>query len=271
MTVLFTDVVGSMKLAATLDPERLQEIMHELFNRAAAVVQRYGGTVDKFTGDGLMALFGAPAALEDHALRACIAALEIQIAAKELAAELLRRDNIELQIRVGLNSGEVIAGEIGAAYTAVGHPVGMAQRMESAAPPGGVLCSQSTAGLVEHATRLAPVEPVAIKGADEPVPARRLESVLSEQLVVGRDEGAMLGRDADLRTLREAFDATGGSLIGVVGAPGIGKSRLIREFGTWAGGTGGRRRVGPLRGPHHGRGRFARSRGWSAPCSGSVR
>jgi adenylate cyclase len=114
VTVLFTDVVGSMTLAATLDPERLQEIMHELFNRAAAVVQHYGGTVDKFTGDGLMALFGAPAALEDHALRACIAALEIQVAAKELAAELLRRDNIEV-IRVGLNSGEVVAGEIGAA------------------------------------------------------------------------------------------------------------------------------------------------------------
>ncbi|MDT5014412.1 MAG: hypothetical protein QOD39_572, partial [Mycobacterium sp.] len=238
VTVLFTDVVGSMKLAAMLDPERLQEIMHELFNRAAAVVQRYGGTVDKFTGDGLMALFGAPAALEDHALRACIAALEIQVAAKVLAAELLRRDNIELQIRVGLNSGEVIAGEIGAAYTAVGHPVGMAQRMEAAAPSGGVLCSQTTAALVEHATRLAPVESVAIKGADEPVGARRLESVLSEQLVVGRDEGAMLGRDADLRTLREAFDAAGGSLIGVVGAPGIGKSRLIREFASWAGGTG---------------------------------
>ena len=231
VTVLFTDVVGSMKLATALDPERLQEIMHELFNRAASVVQRYGGTVDKFTGDGLMALFGAPTALEDHALRACIAALEIQTAAKELAAELLRRDGIELQIRLGLNSGEVIAGEIGAAYTAVGHPVGMAQRMEAAAPPGGVLCSQSTAALVEHATRLAPVEGVAIKGVDEPAPARCLESVLSEQLVVGRDEGAMLGRDADLRTLRDAFDA-GGSLIGVVGPPGIGKSRLIREFGT---------------------------------------
>jgi adenylate cyclase len=135
VTVLFTDVVGSMKLAATLDPERLQGIMHELFNRAAAVVQRYGAPSTS-TGDGLMALFGAPAALEDHALRACIAALEIQVAAKDLAAELLRRDNIEVQIRVGLNSGEVIAGEIGTAYTAVGHPVGMAQRMEAAAPPG---------------------------------------------------------------------------------------------------------------------------------------
>src|SRR6478735_5617958 len=93
VTVLFADVVGSMRLAAAVDTERLREIMNDLFNRAAAVVQRYGGTVDKFTGDGLMALFGAPAALEDHALRACIAALEIQVAAKELAAELLRCDN----------------------------------------------------------------------------------------------------------------------------------------------------------------------------------
>ena len=157
VTVLFADVVGSMKLAAALDAERLQEIMHELFNRAAGVVQRYQGTVDKFTGDGLMALFGAPAALEDHALRACISALEIQAVANELAAEILHRDGIALQIRVGLNSGEVIAGEIGSGpgrYTAVGHPVGMAQRMEAAAPAGGVLCSLSTARLVEDATRL---------------------------------------------------------------------------------------------------------------------
>jgi adenylate cyclase len=146
VTVLFADVVGSMKLAAKLDPERLQEIMHELLNRAGAIVQRYHGTVDKFTGDGLMALFGAPVALEDHALRACIAALEIQLVVKDLAAELHQRDNIDLQLRVGLNSGEVITGEIGVGpnpYTTVGHPVGMAQRMESAAPPGGVLCSLS--------------------------------------------------------------------------------------------------------------------------------
>ena len=157
VTVLFADVVGSMKLAAALDAERLQEIMNELFNRAAAVVQRYQGTVDKFTGDGLMALFGAPVALEDHALRACISALEIQSVTKELAAEVLRRDGVALQIRVGLNSGEVVAGEIGSGpgrYTAVGHPVGMAQRMEAARPAGGVLCSLSTARLVEDATRL---------------------------------------------------------------------------------------------------------------------
>ena len=94
--MLFADVVGSMRLAAALDAERLREIMNELFNRAAAVVQRYQGTVDKFTGDGLMALFGAPVALEDHALRACISALEIQTVTEELAAEVIRRDGVAL-------------------------------------------------------------------------------------------------------------------------------------------------------------------------------
>jgi adenylate cyclase len=198
VTVLFADVVGSMKLAAALDAERLQEIMNELFNRAAAVVQRYQGTVDKFTGDGLMALFGAPVALEDHALRACISALEIQSVTKELATEVLRADGVALQLRVGLNSGEVIAGEIGSGpgrYTAVGHPVGMAQRMEAAAPAGGVLCSLSTARFVEDATRLGSVEGVAVKGADAAVPARQLLAVESDRMVLGRNEGLMLGRD----------------------------------------------------------------------------
>jgi adenylate cyclase len=233
VTVLFADVVGSMRLAAALDGERLQELMNELFNRAAAVVQRYQGTVDKFTGDGLMALFGAPAALEDHALRACVAALEIQSHAAHLASEVLLRDGVALQLRVGLNSGEVIAGEIGSGpgrYTAVGHPVGMAQRMEAAAPPGGVLCSLSTARLVEDATHQGPIEDIAVKGTDELVPARRLLAVESDQMVLGRSEGALLGRDSELRSLRRLFDARRGGLVGIVGAPGVGKSRLISEF-----------------------------------------
>jgi adenylate cyclase len=233
VTVLFADVVGSMKLAAALDAERLQEIMNELFNRAAAVVQRYQGTVDKFTGDGLMALFGAPVALEDHALRACISALEIQSVTNKLATEVLRRDGVALQIRVGLNSGEVIVGEIGSGpgrYTAIGHPVGMAQRMEAAAPPGGVLCSLSTARLVEDAARLGSVEDIAIKGADAPVAARQLLAVESNRTVLGRNEGLMLGRDAELDCLRSVFDADRGCLVGIVGDPGVGKSRLINEF-----------------------------------------
>ena len=130
--MLFCDVVGSMALAAALGPERLREVMNDLFNLSAVVVQRFGGMVDKFTGDGLMALFGAPMALEDHASRACIAALQIQEVARELAVEVRNRDGVELRLRVGLNSGEVVAGDIGSrpgTYTAVGQTVGMAQRM----------------------------------------------------------------------------------------------------------------------------------------------
>src|SRR5246500_5663558 len=140
VTVLFADVVHSMDIAAAVGAERLREIMADLADHCAAVVQRYGGTVDKFTGDGIMAVFGAPVALEDHAVRACLAALGMQEEAKRLAVDVRERDGVELQLRVGLNSGQVIAGEIGSGpfgYTAVGEQVGMAQRMESGAPRGG--------------------------------------------------------------------------------------------------------------------------------------
>jgi class 3 adenylate cyclase len=138
VTVLFADVVHSMEIAAAVGPERLREIMSDLIHQANAVVKQYGGTVNQFTGDGLMAVFGAPIALEDHAFRACLAALDIQQEAQRLGAMVERRDGVELRLRVGLNSGEVIAGEIGAgpnSYTTIGEQVGMAQRMESVAAP----------------------------------------------------------------------------------------------------------------------------------------
>jgi class 3 adenylate cyclase len=159
VTVLFADVIHSMDIAATVGPERLREIMADLADRCAAVVERYGGTVDKFTGDGIMAVFGAPVALEDHAVRACLAASGIQEEAKRLGVDVRNRDGVDLRLRLGLNSGEVIAGEIGSGpfgYTAVGEQVGMAQRMESVAPPGGVILSESTARLVEGAATSAP-------------------------------------------------------------------------------------------------------------------
>src|SRR6516225_8561259 len=171
VTVLFADVVHSMDIAATVGAERLREIMTDLADRCAEVVQRYGGTVDKFTGDGIMAVFGAPAALEDHAIRACMAALGIQEETKGLAVGVHDRDGVDLQLRVGLNSGQVIAGEIGSApfgYTAVGEQVGMAQRMESVAPPGGVMLTASTALLVDGDATLGEPELVQIKGADAP-------------------------------------------------------------------------------------------------------
>jgi hypothetical protein len=132
VTVLFADVVHSMDIAAAVGAERLREIMTDLADRCAAVVKRYGGTVDKFTGDGIMAVFGAPIALEDHAIRACLAALGLQEEAKRLAVDVRERDGVDLQLRVGLNSGQVIAGEIGSGpfgYTTVGEQVGMAQRI----------------------------------------------------------------------------------------------------------------------------------------------
>lgn len=113
VTVLFAGVVHSMGIAAAVDAERLREIMSALVNRATKVVQRYGGTVDKFTGNGVMAVFGAPVGLEDHALRACLAALGVQEEAKRLAVDLDRRDSVKLQVRVGLNSGQVVAGGLG--------------------------------------------------------------------------------------------------------------------------------------------------------------
>ena len=177
VTVLFADVVHSMDIAAAVGAERLREIMAELADRCAAVVQRYGSTVAQWTGDGIMAVFGAPIALEDHAVRACLAALGLQEEATRLAVDVRERDGIDLRLRVGLNSGEVIAGEMGSGqfgYAAVGEQVGMAQRMESVAPPGGVMLSASTARLVEGAASLGEFELVRIKGAEEPVPARRL-------------------------------------------------------------------------------------------------
>jgi class 3 adenylate cyclase len=161
VTVLIADVVRSMGIAAAVDVERLREIMAELLERSAAVVRRYGGGRVEYNGDGIMAVFGAPTALEDHAFRACLAALAIQQEASRLASEVARRDGVALRLRVGLSSGRVIAGEIGSGtlgYAATGEPVGFAQRMESVAPPGGVLLSESTARLVEHTVRLAEPE-----------------------------------------------------------------------------------------------------------------
>jgi class 3 adenylate cyclase len=240
VTVLFADVVHSMDIAAAVGAERLREIMAELVSRAAAVVKRYGGTVDKFTGDGIMAVFGAPVALEDHAIRACLAALGVQEEAKRLAVDVRERDGVDLQLRVGLNSGEVIAGEIGSGpfgYTAVGEQVGMAQRMESVAPPGGVMLSASTARLVDGAAVLGEPEMVQIKGADEPMSARRLLGMGDQHRAVVRAESNLVGRRWEMAAveglLQRAVDGHG-AVVGVVGSPGIGKSRLVREVSAMA-------------------------------------
>ena len=191
VTVLFADVVHSMDIAAAVGCGAAARD----HGRAGQPAQRwwcsaYGGTVDKFTGDGIMAVFGAPVAMEDHAVRACLAALGVQEQAKRLAVEVHDRDGVELQLRVGLNSGQVIAGEIGSrplSYTAIGEQVGLAQRMESVAPPGGVMLSEATAHLVEQkGAVLGEHELVHIKGGGAPVPARRLLAIEPRHGLVGR-------------------------------------------------------------------------------------
>jgi adenylate cyclase len=239
VTVLFADVVHSMDIAALLGAERLREVMAELFIRSSRVVQRYGGTVDKFTGDGIMAVFGAPIALEDHAVRACRAALDIHRDVKHLATTLENSDGVKLQLRVGLNSGQVIAGEIGSgplAYTAIGEQVGMAQRMESVAPPGGVMITESTARLVENASVLGETELVHIKGADAAVPARRLLAIATGR-GSRRRETRFIGREWEMGAITGIFSRSingNGSVVGVVGPAGIGKSRIVREVSTAA-------------------------------------
>jgi adenylate cyclase len=235
VTVLFADVVHSMDIAAAVGAERLREVMAELADRCAAVVQHYGGTVDKFTGDGVMAVFGAPVAMEDHAIRACLAGLAIQAEAQKLAVGVKDRDGVELQLRVGLNSGQVIAGEIGSGnffgYTTIGEQVGMAQRMESVAPPGGVMLSESTARLVERAVLLGDSEMVVIKGSVNPVAAYRLLAIADGQ-PRRHSEPTLVGRRWELNAiaaiLDEAVDGAG-CVVNVMGPPGIGKSRLVRE------------------------------------------
>jgi adenylate cyclase len=242
VTVLFADVVNSLAIASTLGAERLREIMADVFGCAATITRRYGGTVDKFTGDGIMAIFGAPVALEDHAFRACLAALDIQDQIEQLAVEVRRRDGVVLRLRVGLNSGNVIAGEISSdarAYTAVGEQVGLAQRMESVAPAGGVMLSESTARLVERTAVLGSLEWVHVKGAEEPLPARRLLGAAVDRNAIARREPTLVGRSWVMNTvagiLEQAISGAG-CVVGVVGQPGIGKSRIIREAVTLAAG-----------------------------------
>ena len=180
-------------------------------------------------------VFGAPVALEDHGIRGCLAALAVQEAAKRLAVDIDDRDAVDLQLRVGLNSGQAIAGEMGSGpfgYTTIGEQVGMAQRMESAAPRGGVTLSASTARLVEGAATFGELELVHIKGADKPVAGHRLLGIGERHRAVRRAESNLAGRRWEMSAVEALLDRAvegHGAVVGVLGTPGIGKSRLVRE------------------------------------------
>jgi class 3 adenylate cyclase/tetratricopeptide (TPR) repeat protein len=240
VTVLFADFPGSMDLAEQVDPEELRRIMERFLSIVGAGVHLLGGTVDKFTGDGIMALFGAPIAHEDHARRACYAALHLKQELTSYEAELRAR-GLRFSVRMGLNSGEAVVGPIGEdtglQYTAIGHTVALAQRIEQLAEPGSVYLTQSTASLAEGYFALRDLGEFAVKGASHPVRVHELIGVGAARgaLDVARARGLtpFVGRTRELRALQDALDeafAGKGQLIGVVGEAGVGKSRLCHEF-----------------------------------------
>ena len=241
VTVLFADVMGSMDLAERTDPERWREIMQRFFSLLSDGVRRFEGTVDKFTGDGIMALFGAPIAHEDHAARACFAALHIEDLVSEYAGELRRAEGLSFSVRIGINSGEVIAGAIGAdeqlEYTAVGHTVGLAQRMEALAEPGTAYLTEYAAKLVEGYLDLDDLGEFEIKGASRPIRVFELKGAGSarSRLDLSRERGltSFVGRQEEMKALEEAYERAQegrGAVIGIVAEPGVGKSRICHEF-----------------------------------------
>src|SRR6187551_518545 len=241
VTVLFADVKGSMDLAEGQDPEQWQRIMRRFFSILADGVHRFEGTVDKFTGDGIMAIFGAPIAHEDHARRACYAALRMLDDIAEYAAELRRKHGLSFSTRIGINSGEVVAGAIGEGgdgnYTAVGHTVGLAQRMEALAEPGKAYLTEAAAELAHGFFELEDLGEFEIKGASRPVRVFELAGIGSarSRLDLSRERGftRFVGRGEEMTVLAGALDrakAGEGAAVGIVAEPGIGKSRLCHEF-----------------------------------------
>ncbi|MGH8976214.1 MAG: adenylate/guanylate cyclase domain-containing protein, partial [Acidimicrobiia bacterium] len=215
LTVLFADVQGSMELQEGLDPEAWAGIMSRFVQILAEGVRRFGGTVDKFTGDGIMALFGAPVAQEDHARRACHTALHLTKAIAAYAEELRASQGVDLHVRLGLNSGEVIVGRVGEDLaldpTALGHTVGLAQRMESMAEPGTAYLTDHTARLVERWFRLRTLGPTQVKGVRVPLRVFVLEgpSVSPSALRGGTTLGTapLVGRERELAALEDALAA----------------------------------------------------------------
>jgi adenylate cyclase len=241
VTVLFADVSGSMDLAEGQDPEEWRKIMQRFFSILADAVTRFEGTVDKFTGDGIMAVFGAPIAHEDHARRACYAALQMLEDVAGYAAELRRGPGLNFSTRIGINSGEVIAGAIGSGaegdYTAIGHTVGLAQRMEALAEPGKAYLTEHAAALASGYLDLEDLGEFEIKGASQPVHVFELAGVgaARSRLDLARARGfsRFVGRSEEMGVLEAALEraeAGDGLAVGLVADPGVGKSRLSHEF-----------------------------------------
>jgi class 3 adenylate cyclase/tetratricopeptide (TPR) repeat protein len=241
VTVLFADMKGSLELLADRDPEEARKLLDPVLERMMEAVHRYEGTVNQVMGDGIMALFGAPLAHEDHAVRACYAALAMQEAISRYTEQIRRDHGVEVQIRIGLNSGEVVVRAIGSDlrmdYSAVGQTTHLAARMEQLATPGTTRLTGETLRLADGFVHVAPLGPMPVKGVAGPVEVFELLGASTTrtrlQAAAARGLTRFVGRDREIEHLRQALAKTRegrGQLVAVVGEPGVGKSRLFWEF-----------------------------------------
>src|SRR5207302_3430091 len=238
VTVLFSDITGSTGLGEELDPESYRQLMARYFDEMKLVIERHGGTTEKFIGDAIMAVFGVPLVHEDDALRAVKAAIEMGDALRGLNVEFERSWGVRIRVRTGVNTGEVMTGsrDQQEAFVA-GATVNIAARLEQAAKPGEILIGEATHRLVRDAATAEPVAPLALKGKTDVVAAWRLFGVSPG--VPGwarRLDSTLIGRDRELANLLESFQRAmrlrSCELVALVGAAGIGKSRLTAEFGS---------------------------------------
>src|SRR3989449_936750 len=241
VTILFADLKGSMELLADRDPEEARRILDPILEQMMEAVHRYEGTVNQVMGDGIMALFGAPLAHEDHAVRACYAALRMQESVKRYGEGVRRQEGVLPQIRVGLNSGEVVVRSIGSDlridYTAVGETTHLAARVEQAATPASVLITAATLQLAEGYVQVTSLGPVNVRGRRAPVEVYELTGAETPrsrfQVLAGRGLTRFVGRAGEIEQLEAALEqsrAGRGQVVAIVGERGVGKSRLVWEF-----------------------------------------
>ena len=240
VTVLFADLKGSLEMLADRDPEEAHELLDPVIERMMDAVHRYEGTVSEVRGDGIMSLFGAPLAHEDHAMRACYAALDMQAAIQRYAEEVRRSHGVKAQIRIGINSGEVVVRAIGSDlrmdYSAVGESTHLAGRMEQLADPGTTLLTGNTLRLAEGFIEVEPLGPVPVKGLEAPVDVYELTGARSIrgrlQAAAARGLTTFVGRETELEQIRQALARAAdgyGQIVATVGEAGVGKSRLVWE------------------------------------------
>jgi class 3 adenylate cyclase/tetratricopeptide (TPR) repeat protein len=241
VTVLFADLKGSMELLADRDPEEVRKILDPVLELMMEAVHRYEGTVNQVMGDGIMALFGAPVAHEDHAVRACYAAVAVQQGLAHYAEGLHRTEGFRIRVRIGMNSGDVVVrsirNDLHMDYTAVGQTTHLAARMEQIADPGTILITGSTFALAEGFVDVAPLGPTPVKGLDSPIEVYEVKaaSAVRSRLRATATRGLtrFVGRDVEIELLHRSLErarAGHGQVVAVVGEPGVGKSRLFYEL-----------------------------------------